>query len=86
MEKFGIGQPVRRVEDKRFLTGSGRFTDDFSLAHQCHGVALYSNHAHARIRSIDARAARATLTRLRSRIGSGFGLHDLADAMFTPAE
>ena len=36
--------------------------------------------------ALDARAARATLTRLRSRIGSGFGLHDLADAMFTPAE
>jgi len=36
--------------------------------------------------ALDARAARATLMRLRSGIGSGFGLHDLADAMFTPAE
>jgi hypothetical protein len=36
--------------------------------------------------AFDARAARATLTRLRAGIGSGFGLHDLADAMFTPAE
>jgi len=36
--------------------------------------------------ALDARAARATLTRLRSRIGSGFGLHDLGDALFMPAE
>jgi adenosylhomocysteine nucleosidase len=36
--------------------------------------------------ALDARAARAKLTRLRGRIGSGFGLHDLADALFTPAE
>ena len=27
-----IGQPVRRKEDQRLLTGNGRFTDDFSLA------------------------------------------------------
>lgn len=36
--------------------------------------------------ALDARAARSTLTRLRKRIGAGFGLHDLADALFTPAE
>ena len=36
--------------------------------------------------ALDARAARATLTRLRRRLGSGFGLHDLTEAMLTPAE
>src|SRR5262249_29877901 len=36
--------------------------------------------------ALDARAARATLMRLRGQIGSGFGLHDLAEALFTPAE
>jgi carbon-monoxide dehydrogenase large subunit len=28
MSQFGIGQPVRRVEDRRFLTGRGRYLDD----------------------------------------------------------
>ena len=50
-------------------------------------VLTQPSQLHSLIRlALDARAARATLTRLRSRIGSGFGLHDLADAMFTPAE
>ena len=31
MAKFGIGQPVRRVEDQRFLTGQGRYVDDIVL-------------------------------------------------------
>jgi carbon-monoxide dehydrogenase large subunit len=57
MEKFGIGQPVRRVEDPRLLTGRSRFLDDVDLPRQCHGAVLYSPHAHARIRSIDVRLA-----------------------------
>ena len=59
MEKFGIGQPVRRVEDKRFLLGVGRFVDDLELPRQCHGVVLYSPHAHARIRALRTEAASA---------------------------
>ncbi|MFM9971618.1 MAG: xanthine dehydrogenase family protein molybdopterin-binding subunit [Burkholderiales bacterium] len=53
----GIGQPVRRVEDARFLTGRGRFVDDLLLARMAHGVVVYSPHAHARITRIDTRAA-----------------------------
>jgi len=59
MNKFGIGQPVRRVEDQRFLTGRGRFVDDVDLAHQAYGAVVTSPHAHARIRGIDTRAAAA---------------------------
>lgn len=59
MEKFGIGQPVRRVEDPRLLTGRGRFVDDIDLPRQCHGSVLYSPHAHARILHIDTAAALA---------------------------
>ncbi len=59
MNKFGIGQPVRRVEDQRFLTGRGRYVDDLQLAHQAHGAVVASPHAHARIRGIDVRAAAA---------------------------
>ena len=54
---FGSGQPVRRVEDARFLTGRGRYVDDLSLPRQAHGAVLYSPHPHARIMRIDTAAA-----------------------------
>ncbi|NJR44103.1 xanthine dehydrogenase family protein molybdopterin-binding subunit [bacterium] len=59
MAKFGVGQSVRRVEDQRFITGTGRYTDDISLDNQAYGVAVRSPEAHARIRRIDADAAKA---------------------------
>ena len=58
MAGFGIGQAVRRNEDYRFLTGSGRYVADLNLPRQCHGVQVVSPHAHARIKSIDVDAAR----------------------------
>jgi len=57
--KFGIGQPVRRVEDQRFLVGAGRYVDDIVLPRQCYGVLVLSPHAHARIKRIDTAQARA---------------------------
>ena len=57
--KFGIGQPVSRLEDPRFITGRGRFVDDIDLPHQCHGVVIMSPHAHARIKGIDTAKAKA---------------------------
>jgi carbon-monoxide dehydrogenase large subunit len=54
-----IGQPLRRKEDLRLLTGKGRFTDDFSLEGQTYAVMVRSPHPHARIRGIDAGEARA---------------------------
>jgi carbon-monoxide dehydrogenase large subunit len=59
MAKFGIGQAVRRVEDRRFLLGQGRYVDDISLPGQCHGVTVLSPHAHARIKRIDVDKAKA---------------------------
>ncbi len=59
MQKFGIGQPVPRVEDPRFITGRGRYVDDFDLPHQCHGIVVMSPHAHAIIKKIDASKAKA---------------------------
>ncbi len=56
---FGIGQPVTRKEDPRFLTGRGRYVADIDLPRQTQGVFLYSNHAHANIKSIDTSAAAA---------------------------
>jgi len=55
----GIGQPVRRVEDGRLLTGQGHYSDDANLAGQAHAVVLRAPHAHALIRGIDTRAAAA---------------------------
>jgi len=56
-----LGQPIRRKEDQRFLTGSGQFTDDVSLANQTYAYFLRSPHAHATIRGIDtSRAAQAS--------------------------
>ena len=59
MQKFGIGQPVPRLEDPRFITGRGRYVDDIDLPRQCHGVVVMSPHAHARIKRIDAAKAKA---------------------------
>ena len=58
-KKFGVGQPVRRVEDQRFITGAGRYTADVMPQGYLVGYFLRSPHANARIVSIDASAARA---------------------------
>ena len=55
--RFGIGQPITRKEDSRFLTGRGRYVADIDLARQAHAVFIYSAHAHALIRAIDKSAA-----------------------------
>ena len=59
MTKFGLAQPVRRVEDPRLLKGNGRYTDDIRLPGQLHGIVLRSPHAAATLGRIDAEAARA---------------------------
>ncbi len=56
--KFGIGQPMRRFEDQRLLTGNGRYTDDIVLAHMAHAYVLRASMAHARLGTIDVTAAR----------------------------
>ena len=57
MKQFGIGQPVRRVEDRRFITGRGNYLDDISRPRQAYAFMLRSPHAHARIRRVDPAAA-----------------------------
>src|SRR6266542_412262 len=59
MANQGIGATVLRKEDRRFLTGAGTYTDDIRRPHQCYAHVVRSPLAHARIRSIDAAAARA---------------------------
>lgn len=55
----GIGAPVRRKEDERFITGHGRYTDDINQPGQLYAVFLRSPHARARIDSVDAGEALA---------------------------
>ena len=54
-----LGQPLTRREDRRFITGQGRYTDDIVLSGMTHAAILRSPHAHARIKSIDTTAAQA---------------------------
>ena len=49
----GIGASVRRREDARFVTGNGRYTDDLHVEGQVYAVFVRSQHARARIESID---------------------------------
>ncbi|HUB48094.1 MAG TPA: xanthine dehydrogenase family protein molybdopterin-binding subunit [Acetobacteraceae bacterium] len=55
--KFGLAQPVRRVEDPRLLLGKGRYTDDIVLPNMLYGLVLRSPHAAARVRTLDIAAA-----------------------------
>src|SRR5215467_7470372 len=57
---FGIGQPVRRKEDFRLLTGRGEFSDDINVPGQVYAHILRSPQAHAVIRGVDATAALST--------------------------
>jgi carbon-monoxide dehydrogenase large subunit len=59
VEQFGIGQPVRRKEDVRFITGKGQYTDDINLDGQAHGAILRSPFAHAEFKITDIAAAKA---------------------------
>jgi aerobic carbon-monoxide dehydrogenase large subunit len=57
MNNVKFGQALPRVEDRKLLTGRGCYVDDINLPMQAYGVVVYSNHARARIRSIDASRA-----------------------------
>ncbi|HEV7509016.1 MAG TPA: xanthine dehydrogenase family protein molybdopterin-binding subunit [Thermoanaerobaculia bacterium] len=57
MSSEGLGVSVARKEDRRFLLGKGRYTDDLTLPGQSYAVFVRSPHAHATIRSIDASQA-----------------------------
>lgn len=53
MIKFGVGQPVRRKEDQRLVTGSGKYADDVRYDGQHYAVMVRSPYAHARIRKLE---------------------------------
>ncbi len=53
----GIGASVVRKEDRRFITGKGRYVDDIKLQGMTHAHFVRSPHAHAKVKSIDSSAA-----------------------------
>ena len=53
-----IGARVKRVEDRRFLTGKGQYTDDIVLPNMAHAAIIRSPHAHAKINSINTEKAK----------------------------
>ena len=55
----GIGDAVLRKEDRKFVTGEGRYTDDLKLPGMLHAVFVRSPHGHAKITGIDTAAALA---------------------------
>src|SRR5205814_1312512 len=59
MSATGIGAAVRRKEDQRFITGQGHYTDDVNRPGQAHAFFIRSPHAHAKIKTIDAKTAKA---------------------------
>lgn len=48
-----VGQPLKRMEDPKFITGSGKYSDDFVFPNMLHGVFVRSLHAHARLARVD---------------------------------
>ncbi|MGH6780063.1 MAG: xanthine dehydrogenase family protein molybdopterin-binding subunit [Bradyrhizobium sp.] len=59
VQKYGVGQPVRRKEDDTLVRGKGKYTDDFNVAGQAYAWIVRSSHAHGIIKDIDTSAARA---------------------------
>ncbi len=59
LQKYGVGQPVRRKEDDTLVRGKGRYTDDFNLPGQAYAYIVRSTHAHGVIRGINTDAAKA---------------------------
>ena len=53
-----IGEASSRVEDKKFLTGAGKYLDDLEFPDVCYAVFIRSPHAHARILSLSTAIAK----------------------------
>ncbi|MEO8321612.1 MAG: molybdopterin cofactor-binding domain-containing protein, partial [Bradyrhizobium sp.] len=59
LQKYGVGQPVRRKEDDTLVRGKGKYTDDFVAPGQAYCWMVRSSHAHGLIKGIDTTAAKA---------------------------
>jgi len=59
VQKFGLGQPVRRTEDPALVQGRGRYADDVSFKGQAYAAMVRSRQAHGVLKGIDTAAALA---------------------------
>jgi carbon-monoxide dehydrogenase large subunit len=53
-----VGEPIRRREDPRLITGHGTYVDDIKLTGMLHMAMVRSTHAHARVTKVDTAAAK----------------------------
>jgi carbon-monoxide dehydrogenase large subunit len=79
LQKYGVGQPVRRKEDDTLVRGKGKYTDDFTLPNQAYAWMVRSSHAHGIIKGIETSAAKA----MPGVLGVWTGA-DLAQANYNP--
>jgi len=79
LQKFGVGQPIRRKEDDTLVRGKGTYTDDLNLPGQTYAWIVRSSHAHGLIKGIDVEAAKA----MPGVLGVWTG-QDLAGAGYNP--
>jgi aerobic carbon-monoxide dehydrogenase large subunit len=79
LQKYGVGQPVRRKEDDTLVRGKGKYTDDFNLPGQAYAWIVRSSHAHGMIRAIDTSVAKT----MPGVLGVWTGT-DLAQAQYAP--
>ncbi len=79
LQKYGVGQPVRRKEDDRLVRGNCKYTDDFTLPNQAYAWIVRSSHAHGIIKGIETSAAKA----MPGVLGVWTGA-DLASANYNP--
>ncbi|MBO23362.1 MAG: carbon monoxide dehydrogenase [Rhodospirillaceae bacterium] len=79
-----IGQPIRRKEDHRLLTGQGQFTDDFSAPDQVYMAVVRSPHPHAAIEGMDVAAATSLPGVLGVFTGTDCAVDNLAPVPHSP--
>ncbi len=77
MNATGIGAPVRRKEDQRFITGRGHYTDDHARPGQTFAHFVRSPHAHAKLKKIDVAAAAQMLGVIAVYTGDDFAVDKL---------
>ena len=57
LQKYGVGQPVRRKEDDTLVRGKGKYTDDLNLPGQAYAVIVRSTHPHGMLKKVDTTEA-----------------------------
>src|ERR1700728_2106270 len=80
MGQFALSQSVSRTEDPRLLRGAGCYAADSPLPQMAHAIFVRSPYAHARIRTIDVRAAQQMPGVLAVLTGAGWLEEGFGDA------